>query len=141
MDAALAESSREALTTDWILDCDATVKLLYGHQDGAEVGYNPTKPGRPSHTIHTYWIANVRLVLDAEVQEGTATAAKYGLPRLIQILVELPVGERPRLVRGDNAFGNEPVMVELEAIEQPYLFKLRQTTAVVPVVWTVTGEE
>lgn len=48
MDTALAESSRDALTTGRILDCDATVKLLYGHQDGAEVGYNPTKPGRPS---------------------------------------------------------------------------------------------
>ena len=141
MDGALAASTREALGVGWILDIDTTIKLLYGHQDGAEIGYNPQKPGRPSHTLHTYWIANVRLVLDAEVQEGTATAAKYSLPRLIQILVELPVGERPRLVRGDNAFGNEPVMVELEAIEQPYLFKLRQTTAVVPVVWTVTGEE
>ena len=127
---ALKDSIREALGTAWILDCDTTIKVLYGHQDGAEIGYNPQKPGRPSHTLHTYWIANVRLVLDAEVQEGTATAAKYSLPRLIQILVELPVGERPRLVRGDNAFGNEPVMVELEAIEQPYLFKLRQTTGV-----------
>ena len=126
---ALKDSIREALGTAWILDCDTTIKVLYGHQDGAEIGYNPQKPGRPSHTLHTYWIANVRLVLDAEVQEGTATAAKYSLPRLIQILVELPVGERPRLVRGDNAFGNEPV-IELEAIEQPYLFKLRQTTGV-----------
>ncbi|HQV47147.1 MAG TPA: transposase, partial [Nitrospira sp.] len=130
MDAALKDSIREALGTDWILDCDTTVKVLYGHQAGAEIGYNPTKPGRPSHTIHTYWIANVRLVLDAEVQEGTATAAKYSLPRLIQILSELPAEQRPRLVRGDNAFGNEPVMVKLEAIEQPYLFKLRQTTGV-----------
>lgn len=43
------------------------VKLLYGHQDGTEVGYNPSKPERPSHTIHTYWIANLRLVLDAEI--------------------------------------------------------------------------
>jgi len=79
MDNALSESIRDALDTDWILDCDATVKLLYGHQAGAVIGYNPTKPGRPSHTIHTYWIANVRLVLDAAVQEGTATAAKYSL--------------------------------------------------------------
>lgn len=109
MDGALKDSIREALCTPWILDCDTTVKVLYGHQDGAEIGYNPTKPGRPSHTIHTYWIANVRLVLDAEVREGTATAAKYSLPRLIQILVELPTEQRPRLVRGDNAFGNEPV--------------------------------
>ena len=129
MGDALKDSIREALGPPWILDCDTTIKVLYGHQDGAEIGYNPQKPGRPSHTLHTYWIANVRLVLDAEVQEGTATAAKYCLPRLIQILVELPAGKRPRLVRGDNAFGNEPV-IELEAIEQPYLFKLRQTTGV-----------
>ena len=48
MDTALAESVGEALNTPWILDCDTTVKPLYGHQDGAEVSYNPTKRGRPS---------------------------------------------------------------------------------------------
>ncbi|MDP2852142.1 MAG: transposase, partial [Gallionella sp.] len=58
MDVALKDSIREALSTGWILDCDTTIKLLYGHQDGAEISYNPTKPGRPSHAIHTYWIAN-----------------------------------------------------------------------------------
>lgn len=130
MDAALKDSHREALGTDWILDGDTTVKVLYGHQAGAEIGYNPSKPGRPSHSIHTYWIANVRLVLDAEVQEGTSTAAKYSLPRLIHLLTTLPAVQRPRLVRGDNAFGNEPVMVQLEEIDQAYLFKLRQTAGV-----------
>lgn len=130
MASALSESVRDALDTHWILDCDTTVKLLYGHQAGAVIGYNPTKPGRPSHTIHTYWIANVRLVLDAEVQEGTATAAKYSLPRLIALLLALTPDKRPRLVRGDNAFGNEPVMRELESIDQPYLFKLRQTNGI-----------
>ena len=130
MDAALAESTREALSTEWILDADTTVKLLYGHQEGAEVGYNPTKPGRPSHSIHTYWIANVRMVLDAEVQNGKAHAAKHSLPRLHSVLMSLPPEQRPRLVRGDNAFGNEPVMADMEEIEQPYLFKLRQSAGV-----------
>lgn len=130
MDAALKDSIREALSTGWILDCDTTIKLLYGHQDGAEISYNPTKPGRPSHAIHTYWIANMRLVLDAEVLGGKAHAAKHSLPRLIVILKALPPEQRPRLVRGDNAFGNEPVMTELEAIGQPYLFKLRQSPGV-----------
>ncbi len=37
MDAALAESTGEALRTPWILDCDTTIKLLYGHQAGAEI--------------------------------------------------------------------------------------------------------
>jgi hypothetical protein len=130
MDTALAESTRDALITGWILDCDATVKLLYGHQDGAEIGYNPTKPGRPSHTIHTYWIANVRLVLDAEVQNGKAHAAKHSLPRLRSVLEALLPEKRPRLVRGDNAFGNEPVMAQMGEIDQGYLFKLRQSSGV-----------
>lgn len=148
MDTALAESTRDALITGWILDCDATVKLLYGHQDGAEIGYNPTKPGRPSHTIHTYWIANVRLVLDAEVQNGKAHAAKHSLPRLRSVLEALPPEKRPRLVRGDNAFGNEPVMAQMEEIDQGYLFKLRQSPGVKRLIerqwsrqdWTNVGQ-
>ena len=130
MDAALKDSHREALSTGWILDGDTTIKCLYGHQDGAEIGYNPTKPGRPSHAIHAYWIADVRLILDAEVQSGKATAAKYSLPRLIALIQALPSEQRPRLVRGDSAFGNEPVMLELELLEQAYLFKLRQSSGV-----------
>jgi hypothetical protein len=130
MDAALDESTREALRTPWILDIDTTIKQLYGHQAGAEIGYNPTKPGRPSHTLHTYWIGNIRLVLDVEVQGGKACAAKHSLPRLRLLIERRPPEERPTLVRGDNAFGNEGVMSEMEEIEQRYLFKLRQTAGV-----------
>jgi hypothetical protein len=36
------------LSEPWVLDMDSTVKTLYGHQEGAEIGYNPAKPGRPS---------------------------------------------------------------------------------------------
>lgn len=69
-------------------------------------------------------------MLDAEIQEGSATAAKYSLPRLITLLRALSPDKRPRLIRGDNAFGNEPVMRKLEAVNQPYLFKLRQTSGI-----------
>jgi hypothetical protein len=130
MDTALRESTFDALGTDWILDCDTTVKLLFGHQDGAEIGYNPSKPGRPSHNIHTYWIANLRLVLDAEVKGGKTQPAKYSLPGLMRLLLALPPEKRPELVRGDSAFGNDPVMTELESIGQMYLTKLRQTAGV-----------
>ena len=130
MDTALADSVQEALNTPWILDCDTTIKVLYGHQDGAEVSYNPKKPGRPSHVLHTYWIGNVRLVLDVEVKNGKAHAPQHGLPRLRALLEDLPPAQRPALVRGDNAFGNERVMAEMEDLDQAYLFKLRQTAGV-----------
>ena len=102
MDAALSESTRAVLGTPWVLDVDSTVKCLYGRQAGAEVGYNPRKPGRPSHALHTYWIANVRMVLDVEVQSGKAVSAKHSMPRLGALLKALKPEEQPNLVRGDS---------------------------------------
>lgn len=115
------------LVEPWILDVDATIKPLYGHQEGAEVCYNPSKPGRPAHVIHTYSMAETRLILDSEVLPGTQSAAKYSLPRLIEIIDELPLEKRPHLVRGDCAFGNENVLSPLEARGVGYLFKMKLT--------------
>ena len=124
MSEALLDSVREALNTAWILDIDTTIKTLFGRQGGAEVSYNPHKPGRPSHAIHTYWIANLRMVLQATVQSGKSHSAAHTLPGLIELITGLDKVLRPRIVRGDCAFGNEVVMRELEDIEQDYLFKL-----------------
>lgn len=130
MDQALLESVQHALNTPWILDIDTTIKTLFGHQSGAEVSYNPHKPGRPSHTVHTYWIANLRLVLQAIVQSGKSHSSANTLPGLIELILRLPEEQRPKLVRGDCGFGNEGVMRQLEDIEQPYLFKLKQSSNV-----------
>lgn len=43
------------------------------------------------------------------------------------LLDGLPEGRKPRLVRGDNAFGNDAMMRALEARHQPSLFKLKLT--------------
>lgn len=130
MDQALLESVQHALNHPWILDIDTTVKTLFGHQSSAEVGYNPHKPGRPSHTIHTYWIGNLRLVLQAHVQGGKSGSSAHSLPGLIELIGRLAREQRPTLVRGDCGFGNERVMRELEDIGQPYLFKLKQSSNV-----------
>ncbi len=53
MRAALMHSVREVLDKPWVLDIDASIKPLYGRQEGAEMGYNPGKPRRPSHVLHT----------------------------------------------------------------------------------------
>jgi hypothetical protein len=66
MRPALMHSVREALDKPWVLDIDTTIKPLYGRQEGAELGYNPSKPNRPSHVLHTFWVGNLRLVLDVQ---------------------------------------------------------------------------
>ena len=66
----LAYCVEPLLAEPWILDVDTTIKPLYGHQEGAVLGYNPKKPGRPSHCYHTYSMASTRLVLDVDVCPG-----------------------------------------------------------------------
>ena len=44
---------QDVVAEEYIADLDPTVKPLYGHQEGAEIGYDPRKPGRPSHCRHT----------------------------------------------------------------------------------------
>ena len=139
MQDQLRHSIAQATATPWILDCDTTIKVLYGKQDGAVVSYNPHKPGRPSHAIHTYWIGNLRLVLDAQLEPGNRHSPVHARPGLLALLEGLPEQQRPKLVRGDCAFGSEGEMSALEAIGQPYLFKLRQSAGVKKLVqrqWT-----
>ena len=93
-------TTRPLLSEPWILDIDTTVKPLYGHQEGAVVSYNPNKRGRPSHSYHCYMMANLRLVLAAEVAPGNQHTSKHSSPRLWALLDGLAGGLRPWLIRG-----------------------------------------
>jgi hypothetical protein len=118
------------LDAPWILDVDVTIKPLYGKQQGAVVGYNPHKPGRPSHAYHSYQVSGLRLMLGVDVLAGNQSHAHYTLPGLIELLDSLPSNKRPKLVRGDAGLGVEPVLEALEERGQSYLFKLRLTANV-----------
>ena len=128
MQTHLEASVWPLLTAPWVLDVDVTIKPLYGKQEGAVIGYNPKKPGRPSHAYHTYQMAGLRLMLGVEVAAGNQSQANTTLPGLIELIERLPIEKRPHLVRGDAGAGGEPTMAALETHGQPYLFKQRLTS-------------
>jgi len=140
MRGALMHSVRDALDRPWVLDIDATIKPLYGHQEGAEVGYNPHKPGRPSHVLHTFWISNLRLVLDAVLGSGKQHTSGHAKAALGRLLDEL--GERgPALVRGDCGYGNEDIIDVCEQRACAYLLRLRKTANVKRLIERLFGRE
>lgn len=126
----LQRSYEPLLTTPWILDCDVTVKPLFGYQEGSVVGYNPHKPGRPSHTYHSYMIANLRLMLDVEVQPGNQHHSSHSMPGLVNILSRLEKHCWPEFIRGDCDWGADSVMSELESLGASYLFKVKKHAGV-----------
>lgn len=118
------------LSQPWIMDIDVTVKTIYGRQQGAELGHNPHKPGRPSHAYHSYFMANTRLCLGVEVHGGQEHAARHTLPGLWSLLDQLPRTHWPAMLRGDCGYGNEVLLSAAEERGLPCLFKLRHTTKV-----------
>jgi hypothetical protein len=97
------------LSEPWVLDMDSTVKTLYGHQEGAEVGYNPHKPGRPSHAYHTDMLSSLRLILRVDVLPGNEYNVSHATDGLWALLDHLGPSRRPALLRGDKSWGIERV--------------------------------
>jgi len=77
----------------------------------------------------TFWVGNLRLVLDVQVSSGKQHSSGHAKTALARLLDELG-DKRPALVRGDTGYGNEGILVELEKRDQPYLLRLRQTANV-----------
>ena len=134
LDAWLARHEKDVfdklLDYPYALDIDNTVKPIFGHQEGAELGYNPQKPGRPSHNFHSYFIGSIRISLGVDVQPGKRHSGICGMPRLWEILDGLPPEKRPRLIRGDVGYGGDENMCEVERRGLTHLFKIRRTKTV-----------
>ncbi len=149
LDRHLAQSTHPVLAlAPWILDTDNTVKPLYGKQEGAIVSYNPEKPGRPSHSYHSYFMANTQMSLGVEVEAGDKHTGKHFSVGLWKLLDSMPRELWPVFIRGDVALGSETIMHEAEERELHYLTKLRLTKNVKKLInrliakgdWTDAGQ-
>lgn len=123
----IQQTLRPLLGVPWTLDIDVTVKPVYGYQPGSVVGYNPQKPGRPSHALHSFVMSQTRLVLDVSVRPGNEHSSNHTLPELQRVLIDLPRDLWPALLRGDCGFGTEDIMAWCEGVGLAYLFKQRMT--------------
>jgi hypothetical protein len=123
----IQQTLRPLLGVPWTLDIDVTIKPVYGYQPGSVVGYNPQKPGRPSHALHSFVMSQTRLVLDVAVRPGNEHTSNHTLPELQRVLIDLPRDLWPALLRGDCGFGTEDIMTWCEGVGLAYLFKQRMT--------------
>ena len=121
---------QDVVAEDYVLDLDPTVKPPCGRQEGAELGYSPQKPGRPSHCYHTLCIAKLRLTLAFVVHPGNETSGAHSRSMLSEYLAFVSAVRKPCLVRGDVSFGNDSVICDCEAADVRYLFKARRTKGV-----------
>ena len=72
----------EALLEEpWMLDAGSSVKPLCGRQQGAKRGYNPGKPGRPSHVYHPAKGQGLRCAITSKAEVESGESRKGETPR------------------------------------------------------------
>lgn len=124
--AAATRSMWQCLPKSFILDWDSTVQTRYGSQQGAEVGYNPHKPGRPSHHPLMAIVAGTRLCPYYRWRSGKASSASEWIEAMEECLRW--TDRMPWLNRGDIGFSSEALIRWHEQANRPHcLFKLRMT--------------
>jgi DDE family transposase len=112
------------------LDLDSTILCRYGEQEGSLKGYNPKKPGRPSHHPLVAFLAEGRRLLWATLRSGNSGSANGCVEFLKQALMVLPDGQRIGLVRADAGFFEKRLLEYLESQELPYIIVARLTAVV-----------
>ena len=120
-----------ALPESIVLDWDSTVQPKYGHQEGAEIGYNPGKPGRRSFHPLLAVVARTRLCPVYRFRSGNTVSASQWAEAMND--AERWLGDRKvALNRGDLGFGHDAVMAWHEEVpgRPKFLFKLKLTALV-----------
>jgi hypothetical protein len=112
-----------------IFDLDGTVVTVLGHQDGAEVGYNPRYRGKRSYNPLLCIEGNSSYLWDTELRPGNAGTWDGSLERLDTCFVNTPPDIREIRVRADAGFGFNPVFEILESRPTQYAVVARLTPA------------
>lgn len=111
----------------WSLDLDSTVFQRSGHQEGAERGYNPSRPGRHTHHPLLAVLAEAPLVLHGWLRSGKAGSARGVVPFLREALALMPADWKLRTVRADSGFFDQALLGFLEERSLPYIIVARMT--------------
>ena len=106
--------------TEATLNLDSSALTRYGQQEGALKGYNPKKPGRPSHhplqaTLDNGYLAN------QWNRSGNTHTAHQAVFFFEQTLAGLPPFLRILRVLADCGFCNEEFLAYLEQKGHPYI--------------------
>ena len=105
---------------NYTLDFDSTVMVREGSQQGATKGYNPKRPGRPSHNPLMAFVSDVRMIANYWLRPGNTSASTNYLAFLDDTLARLQ-DKRVGLIRMDSGFFTGEILNSLEEKDLKYI--------------------
>jgi len=107
------------------LDLDSTAKTAYGHQQGAELGYNPHKKGKKCYNALIATIDQTKEVVLGWLRPGNTFSANGSVEFLKETLARLPKQIYKIIFRGDSAFFSQALLLLVESLGYQYVIKAK----------------
>ena len=107
------------------LDLDSTVRTVYGHQEGAEIGHNPNHPGKRSYNPIIAFIAETREAVIGWLRPGNTFSANGSVEFVKEALSRLPKQVYKVIIRADAAFFCHEFLCYLESLGHHYVIKVK----------------
>jgi hypothetical protein len=111
----------------FVFDVDSTVLVVYGHQEQARRGYNPTKRGRRSYHPLVCFEGQSRDYWAGELRPGDAHTAQGAVDLLAACFARLPADAQRVDVRGDKGFYDGKIVAALEDRRAGFVIVARLT--------------
>ncbi len=129
LDSYIGKKTKEIIErtkiTTITLDCDSTVKTVYGNQEGASKGYNPTKPGAKSYHPLLCFLSELKIVVKTRFRTGSAYSSN-GINSFIEdIAMVIPSTTQKIFFRADSGFFSGNLFSLLESKGWDYLIKVK----------------
>jgi len=103
-----------------IFDLDTKVLTVYGQQQGAKVGFNPKKRGRPSYQPLLCFEGKTGDIWEGSYLSGDIHPAPHTIDVLERSISKLPSGIREIRMRADSAFFDHTIAEYLQGIPAYY---------------------
>jgi DDE family transposase len=110
-----------------IFDLDSTVLVVYGKQQGAEVGYNPTKRGRRSYHPLLCFEGRTKDFWHGELRPGNVHTSSGTLDLLEACFGKIPALVRQVIIRADKGFYDRRIVEWLEQCKARFVIVARLT--------------
>jgi hypothetical protein len=110
-----------------IFDLDTKVLTVYGQQQGAKVGFNPKKRGRPSYQPLLCFEGKTGDIWEGIYLSGDIHPAPHTIEILEKSISKLPSGIREIRARADSAFYDHTVAEYLQDVPAFYAIVARIT--------------
>jgi len=113
------------------IDIDTTVLNLWGHQEGAEKGYNDIKRGNRCYHPILAFVYETKELLHGILKSGDSYCSNGAVEFIKELKAMIPYGIYNIIFRADNGFFSQEIIEYLENMKFKYIIAVKNYATII----------